>query len=91
MQTAKVVHDYDQDLKEAISYVKRNGYRKALEGASSPTALRAIEQQVMTDFQLTQSDRARLLGDIERVVALVDSRSKSEEVVNTILGGTPTV
>jgi ABC-type uncharacterized transport system ATPase subunit len=70
MQRAKVVQDFDQDLKEAISSVKKEEYRKAVDKACDLLDLNIIEHRIRTDFQLTQDDRLQLLGDIERVTAL---------------------
>jgi hypothetical protein len=70
MQRAKVVQDFDQDVKEAISSVKKEEYRKAVDKACDLFALNIIEHRIRTDFQLTQDDRLQLLGDIERVSAL---------------------
>lgn len=69
MQRAKVTQAFDQDLKEAISDVKKDEYERALEEAHDLMALNAIEHRIRTDFQLTQDDRVQLLGDIERVAA----------------------
>ena len=70
MQRAKVVQDFDQDLKEAISSVKKEEYRKAVDKACDLLDLNIIEHRIRTDFQLTQDDRLQLLGDIERVTAM---------------------
>jgi hypothetical protein len=71
MQRAKVVQVRDQDLKETISSVKRDGYRIAMVRAHDSSALEAIEQRVMTDLQLTSDDRIQLLGEIERMATRV--------------------
>ena len=70
MQRAKAVQVFDQDLKEAISSVKRNGYRKALGAARDRASLALIEHEVRADFQLTRDDRLQLLADVEGASAL---------------------
>jgi len=71
MQRAKSNKLFDQDVKEAISGVKKEEYRRALEEAHAPNALTTVEHSVRIDFQLTQHDRLQLLGEIERAVSLV--------------------
>jgi hypothetical protein len=70
MQGAEVAHVFARDLKEAISNVKRDEYRRALGETHDPMVLNAMEHRVRTDSQLTQDDRVQLLGEIERVAAL---------------------
>jgi hypothetical protein len=62
---------FDHDLKEAISGVKRDEYRKVMGNTLSPMVLIAIERRIRTDSQLTRDDRMQLLGDVERFAALV--------------------
>ncbi len=69
MQRAKAVQLLDQDLKEAISDVKKDGYRKALEEAHDQTALSLVEHEIRSDFQLTRDDRLQLLGEVEHSFA----------------------
>jgi hypothetical protein len=69
MQRAKVIQVFGQDLKEAISDVKKDEYRKELEDARDSVALNVVEHRIRTDFQLTQDDRLQLLGDAERITA----------------------
>lgn len=70
MQRAKTTQLYHQDVKEAISSVKKREYRRALGEATTRKALAAIEHSVRTNFQLTQDDRLQLLGDVERIISL---------------------
>ncbi|HYB75391.1 MAG TPA: hypothetical protein VEC08_00380 [Nitrososphaerales archaeon] len=69
MQRAKAVHVFDQDLREAISGVKKDGYRKVLEEAHDQASLRVIEHEIRSDFQLTGDDRLQLLGEAEQASA----------------------
>ena len=70
MQREKAAESFfDQDLKEAVSEVRRNEYRRATEAVRDPVSLKVIEIKVRTDFNLTQDDRLQLLGDIERLAA----------------------
>jgi hypothetical protein len=62
---------FDQDLKETISNVKRDEYRKVMGNTQSPMDLIVIECRIRTDSQLTRDDRMQLLGDAERFAALV--------------------
>jgi ribosome recycling factor len=70
VQKAKVTHIFAEDLREAISNVKRDEYRRALDGAHDPKILDAIQHKIRTDSQLTQEDRIQLLGDVERAADL---------------------
>ena len=70
MQKAKAVQVFDQDLKEAISDVKKDEYRRELENVRNLAALNIIEHRIRTDFQLTRNDRLQLLGEAERATAL---------------------
>jgi len=65
MQRAKAVQAFDRDLKEAISDVRKDGYKKALAAAHDPGALSFIEHEIRSDFQLTRNDRLQLLGQVE--------------------------
>ena len=70
MQRAKAVQVFDQDLKEAISDVKRDEYRRELETMRDLVWLDIIEHKIRTDFQLTRNDRLQLLAEVERATAL---------------------
>ena len=70
MQRAKTVQVFDQDLKEAISDVKKDEYRRELETVRDLVALGVMEHRIMTDFQLTRNDRLQLLAEVERATAL---------------------
>jgi hypothetical protein len=70
VQKAKTIQVFDQDLKEAISDVKKSEYRRKLETLRDPVALDAMEHGIMIDFQLTSSDRLQLLAEVERATAL---------------------
>jgi len=70
MHRSKAVPEFDRDLKEAISSVRRDQYRRTLAETRDPAALDALEHTVRTDFQLTRDDRAELLGDIDSVTTL---------------------
>jgi hypothetical protein len=69
VQRAKAVQVLDRDLKEAISDVKRDGYRKALGEAHDLVALSLVEHEIRLDFQLTRDDRLQLLGEVEHASA----------------------
>lgn len=69
MQRAKAVQVFDQDVREAISDVKKDGYRKALGEAHGPVGLSLIEHEIRLDFQLTRDDRLQLLGEVEHASA----------------------
>ncbi len=70
MQRAKAVQVFDQDLKEAISDVKKDEYRRELETVRNSVALGIIGHRTRTDFQLTRNDRLQLLAEVERATAL---------------------
>lgn len=64
MQRAKAAQVLEQDLKEAISIVKKDEYRRALREAHDLTALNSVEHRIRTDSQLAQDDRVQLLGEL---------------------------
>lgn len=64
MQRAKATQVLEQDLKEAISNVKKDEYRRALREAHDLTVLDSIEHRIRTDSQLAQDDRVQLLGEL---------------------------
>jgi hypothetical protein len=64
MQQRRAVQVSDESLKEAISDVKREGYRRAIVGAHSVASLTRIEHEIRFDFQLTQDARLQLLGEV---------------------------
>jgi hypothetical protein len=66
MQREKTAVAFDQDLKEAISDVKRQEYRRELLVALNSAALRTIDHKVRSDSQLTMNDRLQLLSEIEQ-------------------------
>lgn len=70
MQRAKAVQVFDQDLKEAISDVRKDEYRRELETVHNLVRLEIIEHKIRTDFQLTRNDRLQLLAEVERATAL---------------------
>ena len=70
MQRAKAVQVFDQDLKEAISDMKKDEYRGELESVRNLVVLGIIEHKIRTDFQLTRNDRLQLLAEVERATAL---------------------
>ena len=71
MQRAKAVQVFDQDLREANSDVKKEGYRKSLGEVRDAAALSFIEHEIRSDFQLTRDDRLQLLGEVEHASASV--------------------
>ena len=64
MQREKAVLVFDRDLKEAISDVKKDGYRKALLEAQGQVVLKLIEREIRSDFRLTRIDRLELLAEV---------------------------
>jgi hypothetical protein len=70
MQRAKTVQIINQDLKETISDVKKEEYRRELENVRNLVAPDIIEHRIMTDFQLTRNDKLQLLAEVERATAL---------------------
>jgi len=68
MQRAKAVQVFNEDLKEEISDVKKDGYRKALREAHDQAALSIIEHEIWSDFQLTREDSLQLIGEVEHVM-----------------------
>jgi hypothetical protein len=82
MQRAKVMQVFEQDLKEAISSVKKDEYRRALREAHDLEVLNSIEHEIRIDFQLTQDDRIELLSELNAFppqrVDLVDLRESTD-------------
>jgi hypothetical protein len=70
MQKAKMTQAFDQDLKEAISDVKKGEYWRKLETVHDPVALDAMEHEIVIDSQLARNDRLQLLAEVERATAL---------------------
>jgi len=68
MQRAKAVQVLDQDLKEAISDVKKDGYRKALRESHDQAVLSIIEHEIRSDSQLTRDDSLQLIGEVEHAM-----------------------
>jgi hypothetical protein len=64
LQKREISPTQNQDLKEEISLVKRQGYERMLKQASDLLGLLAIERQVRVDSRLTQHDRALLLSAV---------------------------
>jgi hypothetical protein len=71
MQRAKALPLFDQGLKDAISEVRRDEYRRELAAAPSSVSLNVIENRVRADYQLTLDDRLQLVGEIECAMASV--------------------
>lgn len=69
MQRTKAVQVFDKDLKDAISEVKKEKYRRELMAAHSSLALDIIENRVRADYQLTSDDRFQLMSEIVREIA----------------------
>lgn len=72
VQKAKVVQVFDHDLKEAISDVKKDWYRKVLKEVHDSVALAAVEHEIRTDPQLTRDDRLQILGDVGHAANAID-------------------
>jgi len=70
VQRAKAVQILDQDVKEAISDMKKDEYRRALEGAHDSVALGIIENKIRVDFQPVMADKLLLLSEVECTTAL---------------------
>ena len=67
MQKREISRTLDQDLKEAVSLVKRHDYERMLKLAHDLMGLGAIERQVRMDSRLTQGDRIALLSAVARI------------------------
>jgi hypothetical protein len=63
-QRGKAMQSFEQDLKEEVSDLKKEEYRREMREAANLAKLLSIEREVETDFQLTQSDRVQLLGEL---------------------------
>jgi len=66
LQKREISRALDQDLKEAVSLVKRRDYERMLKRAHDLVGLRAIEHQVRMDSRLTQGDRILLLSAVAK-------------------------
>ena len=64
MQRTKTQDVFEQDLKEAISWTKKNQYEKMLAMARDEGDMRELDQRIRTDTQLTQDDRVELLAEV---------------------------
>ena len=70
MQRAKALQVFDQELKDVISEIKKEEYRREMEAARGSVALDAIGDRVRADCQLTADDRFQLVSEIECAMAL---------------------
>jgi len=75
VKRAKAVQLLDQDLKEAISDLKKDEYRRGLEGAHDLVAMGVIEGKIRMDSQLTMTDRMLLLSEVECATELAGGPS----------------
>jgi len=71
VQRTMVLQVLGQDLKKAISDVKRDHYRRTLAATHDSMALRDVEQRIRIDSQLTQDDRLQLLGEVGSLTAMM--------------------
>lgn len=71
MQQAKGLQSFNHDLRDAISEIRRDEYRRELAAASNPVSLGVIEDRVKADHQLTSDDRLQLISEIECAMALM--------------------
>lgn len=55
---------FEQDLKEAISWAKKNQYERMLAMAHGEGAVQELDRKIRIDSQLTQDDQARLLAEV---------------------------
>jgi len=69
MQRAKTHQVFDRDLKDAISQVRKEEYRKAIEEVHDLDSLSRIDHEIRSNFQLTRDDRLQLLGEAELALA----------------------
>jgi hypothetical protein len=75
----KAMQSFERDLKETVSDVKKEEYRREMRQAASLESLFSIEREVETDFQLTQSDRLQLLGEVHTLPRLrIDEKEGSQ-------------
>jgi molybdopterin converting factor small subunit len=66
LQKREISRALDEDLKEAVSLLKRQDYEGMLKRAHDLVGLGSIEHQVRMDSRLTQGDRIRLLSAVSR-------------------------
>jgi hypothetical protein len=64
LQGAKIHDGFEQELKETISWVRKNQYERMLAMADGEGATRELDRKIRTDSQLTQDDQARLLAEV---------------------------
>lgn len=64
-QRERALQVFDENLKDAISEIKRDEYRRELASVYDYVSLGAIENRIMADHQLTSEDRLQLFGEIE--------------------------
>jgi hypothetical protein len=81
MRRARAVQVFRQDLKEAISGVKKDGYRKEMGEYRDLDALSLLEHEIRSDYQLTRDDRLQLLGEVELASASLGLRGKDNETL----------
>jgi hypothetical protein len=86
MQRAKVLQVFEQDLKESISGLKKDEYRRAMRDAHDQMALNSIEHEININFQLIQDDRIQLLSELNVLPRLRVDQINPTEGMNTIRG-----
>lgn len=65
MRKAEEQQLMEQDLREVVSEMRNEEYRRALERARGPDYLRSIELRVREDSRLSPVHRSQLLKSLE--------------------------
>lgn len=64
MRRMKTDDVFELDLKEAISWAKKNQYEKMLAMTHDDGDVQELDRKIRMDSQLTQDDQARLLAEV---------------------------
>ena len=68
MQRARIHDTFEQDLKEAISWLKKTQYEMMLAKTHDEGAVHGLDQKIRVDSQLTWDDKAKLLAEVNGVL-----------------------
>jgi len=65
LEKAEALQELEEDLKEAVSTLRQEEYRWAIEKARDPADLRVVEINMMKDSRLSPNQRGQLLKRLE--------------------------
>jgi len=79
LQKADALEAMKRDLKETVSSLRMEEYKRVLGRAKCLTDLKDIEFEVRVDTRLSPDQREQLLRRVESAVRAVGSKARSEQ------------